>query len=358
MRTAMHVAGIMTGTSLDAADAVLCRMDGDNLQLLSHVQTAIPAELAATLRRINDDSSLAATMDAANALTHLCGKAFTSLKSTAAITALGCHGQTVLHQPQRGWTVQLLNGALLAEITGVDVICDFRSRDIAAGGQGAPLAPLFHRAFFAAHRPCAVVNLGGIANITVLDKTTNTRGWDIAPANMLMDAWHRQQRGGAFDRDGVWAQSGSPVPELLAELLAHPFLSLPPPKSCGREQFDLRHFVQALERHPAADAQATLLEWSAQAIAAAINQSAVTRVFLCGGGARNPTLVARIAALSAAAVKLTDTAGIAAEQVEAAAFAWLAGKFVTGTVLETPPITGARGGRLLGACYPAGKSEN
>lgn len=345
----------MTGTSLDAVDAVLCRMDGDSFQLIAHAQTAIPAELAATLRQIDDRSGLGATMDAANAITRLCGQAFRALAATEAVTAVGCHGQTVLHRPQRGWTLQLLNGALLAEITGVDVICDFRSRDIAAGGQGAPLAPLFHRAFFAAQAPCAVINLGGIANITVLDEAAKVRGWDICPANMLMDAWHRRHCGGAFDRNGEWAQSGSVVPALLGELLKHPFLALPPPKSCGREQFDLRHFSNLLEQHPAADAQATLLEWSAQAIAATINQAALKRVFLCGGGARNTALFKRLAALSAVAIELTDAAGINAEWVEAAAFAWLAGKFIDGVALEVAPITGACGSRLLGAHYPAGK---
>ncbi|MGI9306020.1 MAG: anhydro-N-acetylmuramic acid kinase [Gammaproteobacteria bacterium] len=350
--SAAHYAGIMTGTSLDAASAALCRAEGESFSLAAHAAVPIPPQLAADLRALSCGGELEKAMRAADALTRLCADAFFALKADSA-AAMGCHGQTVLHRPDCGWTLQLLNGALLAELTGVDVVCDFRSRDIAAGGQGAPLAPLFHRAVFAAHAPCAIVNLGGIANITLLDENENTRGWDICPANMLLDAWHMQHCGGSFDRGGAWAQGGAIIPPLLKQLRAHPFLHLPPPKSCGREQFDLRHFAETLAQYKPQDAQATLLEWSALEIAETINRAKIARVYLCGGGARNGALFARIAELSEAEILLTDDAGINAEYVEAAAFAWLAFQHLSGAALNTPPITGARGKRILGAHYPA-----
>lgn len=349
--SAEYYAGIMTGTSLDAASAALCCADGENFSVKKSAAVEIPPPLAAKLRALGPESGLEKTMHAANALTRLCADSFFALK-TKQVAALGCHGQTILHRPDCGWTVQILNGALLAELTGADVVCDFRARDLAAGGQGAPLAPLFHRAVFAAHAPCAVVNLGGIANITVLSENGGARGWDICPANMLMDAWHRQHCGGNFDKDGAWANSGKVNDALLQTLRAHPFLRLPPPKSCGREQFDLRHFSETLNTCAPPDGQATLLEWSALEIAETIRRAQVRRVFLCGGGARNTALFRRIAELSQTETRPTDAIGLDAEYVEAAAFAWLAMQHLKGEALDTPPITGARGKRILGAHYP------
>ncbi len=353
----MYYAGIMTGTSLDSVNAVLCRTD--DFSLVAHATMDIPQTLADEFRALDDEGALGKAMDAATALTRLCGDTFLSLPAAQIenVVAIGCHGQTVLHRPQRGWTLQLLNGALLAEITNTNIICDFRMRDIAAGGQGAPLAPLFHRHFFAAHAPCAVVNLGGIANITVLQEDGQTRGWDIAPANMLMDAWYRRHCQGRFDDGGAWAASGSIDKALLQKLQAHPFLKLPPPKSCGREEFDLRHFESDLNALPPQNGQATLLEWSASAIAAVINNENVQSVFLCGGGARNSTLFSRLQTLCNTKPQLSDSVGIDAEHVEAAAFAWLAKQFMNTTAVDTSAITGARGARILGALYPASEKN-
>lgn len=346
----------MTGTSLDAASAALCRAEGGSFSITARAAVPIPPRLAEDLRASGANAAgadvLGKTAHAANDITRLCADAFFSLNAKHC-AAVGCHGQTVLHRPECGQTVQLLNGALLAELTGADVVCDFRSRDIAAGGQGAPLAPLFHRAVFAAHAPCAVVNLGGIANITSLSANGAARGWDIGPANMLMDAWHRKHRGGGFDKNGAWAKSGAPDAALLKKLRAHPFLKLPPPKSCGREQFDLRFFEKELARPAPQDAQATLLEWTAAETAETIRRAGAKKIFLCGGGARNGALFNRIAELSEAETRPTDDAGLDAEYVEAAAFAWLAMAHINGEALDTPPITGARGKRILGARYPA-----
>ena len=349
-------AGIMTGTSLDAATAVLADFKDGGCRLLASAEIPIARKLADEWRALaHDDSGLARAMEAANAVAILCAEAIAALPA-AAITAVGCHGQTVLHRPARGWTLQLLNGALLAELTGVDVVCDFRSRDMAAGGQGAPLTPLFHRYLFAGELPCAVVNLGGIANLTVVDENS-TRGWDVGPANMLMDAWHSRHMGGAFDRNGEWAAGGVVDSSLLKSLLAHPFLALPPPKSCGREEFDLGHFEHLLSSCRPQDAQATLLEWSAQNIAAAVRDcsagAAPAAIFLCGGGARNTALVERLRALlPSQRIRLSDDVGVSAECVEAAAFAWLAMRFMEGKSSNTPPVTGAKGARILGAHYP------
>ena len=348
-------AGIMTGTSLDSACAVLCRASPDDFQPVACAEQPIPESLADKFRSLDEQGALAEAMDAANELTRLCAQAFLSLPREHKVAALGCHGQTVLHNPPRGWTLQLLNGALLAELTKVDIICDFRSRDIAAGGQGAPLAPLFHREFFAKFAPCAVINLGGIANITVLEpgsEEVEVRGWDICPANMLMDAWHRQHKDGAFDQDGEWAKSGKVNDQLLQHLHAHPFLALPPPKSCGKEQFDLRHFADELRPYAPEDAQATLAEWSAQCIAQTINQTTAARAYFCGGGVRNKYLFHRLTDLVKVDIQPTDQVGLMAEQVEAVTFAWLARQFKEQTKLETKKITGGSS-RILGALYPA-----
>ena len=348
-------AGVMTGTSLDAADAVLCAEESPFASAAA-ASVPIPRSLAARLRAADENMPLAEAAEAANEVSHLCAKAFLALPQRGEIIALGCHGQTVLHNPERGQTMQLLNGALLAELTGANVVCDFRSRDIAAGGQGAPLAPLFHRAAFASFAPCAIINLGGIANITILDENCGARGWDIGPANMLMDEWTMRHRGEKFDEGGEWAKSGEVSPALLESLRAHPFLRLPPPKSCGREQFALKHFDALLSQsqHAPQNAQATLLEWSASIVAAAIDDSGASTAYLCGGGARNNFLRNRIAAQSAAVIGISDDIGIAADHVEPLAFAWLARQLMERKTAHLPPITGARGARLLGAIYPAG----
>jgi anhydro-N-acetylmuramic acid kinase len=350
-----YYVGVMTGTSLDAADAVLVDFDNGSCRIIADAQVLIPLKQADEWRQLaTDDATLAQALTAANAVAKLCAKAVAALGAPPDnIVAIGCHGQTVLHRPAHGWSAQLLNGALLAELCGADVVCDFRSRDIAAGGQGAPLAPLFHRAAFATYKPCAIINLGGIANISVLDTDGGVRGWDTGPANMLMDAWYRRHQSGQFDFDGSWATSGTIVPSLLQTLLEHPFLALSSPKSCGREEFDLRHFENELAHHRPEDAQATLLEWSAQTVTIAVRDSNVPVVFLCGGGAHNTALTNRLKTLLPDCnVQLSNAAGLPAERVEATAFAWFAKQFIEGKALDISSITGARGARILGAHYP------
>ncbi len=284
-------------------------------------------------------------------------------------TRVGAHGQTVRHRPGEfdasGYTVQLLGGALLAELCGIDVVCDLRSRDVAAGGQGAPLVPAFHRAVFAREgETVAVLNLGGIANLTVLGADGSTVGFDCGPANALMDHWCERHTGRAWDEVGAWAASGRVLPALLDALRAEPFLALAPPKSTGRDLFnpvwlDARLSAAAPHADPA-DVQATLAEFTALACAddAARHAPGARELLLCGGGAENRHLVGRLQALldtrlPGIAVLPTDARGLPAQQVEATAFAWLAAAFRDRRPGNLPAVTGAAGPRVLGALHPA-----
>jgi anhydro-N-acetylmuramic acid kinase len=251
-----------------------------------------------------------------------------------------------------------VNGALLAELSGIRVVCDFRSRDIAAGGEGAPLVPAFHRAVFAhPERSRAIVNIGGIANITHLPPGGTVTGFDCGPGNVLMDGWIAAHRDLPYDAGGDWAAQGEFLPELLQRLLGNEFFDRPPPKSTGRDMFNLlalRRLLAGNERP--VDVQATLCELTAAAIARALDRHCADakEVYLCGGGARNTRLLDRLAALlPGRRLGLTDALGIAAESVEAAAFAWLAQRTLAAEPGNLPEVTGARGSRVLGAVYPA-----
>lgn len=262
------------------------------------------------------------------------------------------------HRPDAGYTLQLLNGALLAEQSGISIVCDFRNRDIAAGGEGAPLVPAFHHAVFAhPQKSRAVVNIGGMANITCLPAAGAVTGFDCGPGNALMDGWIMAHLQRPYDAGGAWAAGGHLLPELLDRLLAHEFFRRAPPKSTGRETFNLAWIRNALsDQGSPADVQATLCELTASAVCRALDQycADAREVFLCGGGARNDQLRSRISALlPQRRVATTDELGIAAEAVEAAAFAWLAARTLAGEPGNLPVVTGARGPRVLGAIYPA-----
>ncbi|MEK9720542.1 MAG: anhydro-N-acetylmuramic acid kinase, partial [Quisquiliibacterium sp.] len=272
------------------------------------------------------------------------------------VTAIGAHGQTVRHRPELGYTLQLLNGALLAELTGVQVVCDFRSADIAAGGQGAPLVPAFHQSVFAdPDTRRAIINIGGIANLSLLAPGEPVLGCDSGPGNLLMDAWIERHQGLQFDQDGRWAASGSVNSGLLEALLADSFFALPAPKSTGRDRFNLEWLDTLL---PAGvrpnDVQASLLELTARSISQIALRFGVQQAFVCGGGARNRQLTQRIASLLGQAT-LADTGalGVDPQAVEAIAFAWLAMRRLQGAPANLPRVTGARAERILGAVYPA-----
>ena len=294
----------------------------------------------------------------AEALAAACAEAGVA---AADIVAAGVHGQTVRHRPEEAWTIQLNDPARVAERAGMTVVADFRRRDVAAGGQGAPLVPAFHAAAFGAadaHR--VVVNLGGIANLTDLPPGgAAVRGFDTGPGNVLSDLWHARHRGGAYDADGAWARAGRVDRELLAQLLAERFFARLPPKSTGRDLFDaawLDARLGALGRPlPPVDVQATLVALTARAVGDAVRTHCpgATTVLVCGGGARNGALMADLAReLAPRSVATTAAVGVAVDHVEALAFAWLAREAIAGRPGNLPAVTGARGPRILGAITP------
>ncbi|MCD5363691.1 anhydro-N-acetylmuramic acid kinase [Chromobacterium aquaticum] len=358
--------GLMSGTSLDGVDAVLVRFDEQGAPSVEADHfLAYPPRLReqALALQARGDNELDRAARLANELAELYAQAVNGLLAAQAlapadIAAVACHGQTIRHAPDAGYTWQAGNMARLAELTGIDVIADFRSRDLAAGGQGAPLVPAFHQAVFGAPRQGRVIlNIGGISNLTRLHPDLPVIGFDCGPGNMLMDAWCLHHQGSPYDADGQWAAQGQVDASLLQTLLAESFFLQPPPKSTGRDLFDLPWLEQKLlGRHvPAVDVQATLLELSALSIAQAITLHCPSNqaVYVCGGGARNGALMRRLTALLPQQ-RITGTAelGLPEHQVEAAAFAWLGWRFLRRQAGNLPEVTGAAGERVLGALYP------
>lgn len=369
--------GLMSGTSLDGIDGALCRFseaghwEGVHAHVHQDFDPLLREALFALQHRGPDECHRAAL--AANSLALAYARVCKALCDAAGLTAseiraIGAHGQTIRHQPAApgtptgsGYTLQLNQPALLAECTGIDVIADFRSRDVAAGGQGAPLVPPFHQALFAQHEePRAVVNIGGISNVTVLDAQRPLIGFDCGPGNALLDHWCQQHTGHPYDDAGRWGASGQVVPALLSACLADPYLAAPPPKSTGRDLFNPAWLNTRLRGIDAsadpADVQATLAELTARCIAdAVLNHAPASRALLvCGGGAFNDDLMARLGShLPNVPVRSTGSYGLPPLQVEAAAFAWLACQHVYRRPANATSVTGAAGPRILGACYPA-----
>lgn len=357
--------GIMSGTSLDGADAVLADLSDSPPRALSTAFVSFPADLKRRLLLLSAPGS--GGLDEAGwcsvQLAQIYAEAVAQLLARAGVPAsavgvIGCHGQTVRHRPDLGYTIQLNDAARLAERTGIDVVADFRSRDVAAGGQGAPLVPAFHEKAFrheSLHR--VIVNIGGIANVTSLPPGRPVSGFDCGPGNVLMDAWARRHRGGDYDEDGRFASDGTVDRTLLGRLMREPFLAAAPPKSTGRELFNEAWLHAQLDEHAApADVQATLLEYTAATIVDSLARHCGTpdEAYLCGGGASNRRLAARIAELaSPCAVCPTDELGIPAQLVEAMAFAWLGAKCVRREALDLRSVTGASHPCVLGAVYPA-----
>ena len=364
--------GLMSGTSLDGVDGVLADYATGAGQVLAHASCGFDAPLRAELLALNspggtDELHRAAL--AANELARSYATVVAQLLAQArvpatAVAAIGAHGQTVRHRPQlfdgTGYTLQLGNPALLAELTGITVVADLRSRDVAAGGQGAPLVPAFHQGVFGrGGQTVLALNLGGIANLSVLRADGSVLGFDCGPGNALMDGWCQQHLGLDFDENGRWAASGRVLPALLAALLDEPFLRQPPPKSTGRDLFHrawLDAHLQSFAGARREDVQATLAEFTAAACANAARAfgGAAQELLVCGGGALNGHLLDRLGALlPGIAVTTTAGRGLPPQQVEAAAFAWLARQCLLGLPGTLASVTGAHGPRILGAIYPA-----
>ena len=361
--------GLMSGTSVDGVDAVVADFSDDKVRTLGHVHVPFTPELRAQLQGLMQsgadeveragDASVALARVYADAVVRLLAKTNLTAKDIAAI---GAHGQTIRHRPERGFTTQLNAPAHLTELTGIAVVADFRSRDVAAGGQGAPLVPAFHAAVFSGDAPRAVVNIGGIANVTLLPAKGSSdpvRGFDTGPGNTLLDAWCERHTGKAFDEDGAWGASGRVDEALLACLLDDQYFRQVPPKSTGREKFNASWLDAKLVAHEtlhgaplaAADVQATLAALTARTICDAVVGAAIAECFVCGGGVFNAEIERGLS--RALRAHSTAALGIDPMQVEALAFAWLARQCFASAPGNVPAVTGARGLRVLGAVYPA-----
>ena len=358
--------GVMSGTSLDGMDIALIELT-DTPRLLASLYRPLPSPLRNELLNLcsSGDDELARAAIAEQHWAELAAECINELLAQqgllpSSIRAIGSHGQTVRHEPARGFTIQIGNPALLAERTGICVVADFRRRDVAAGGQGAPLVPAFHEALFgSAQQHIAVLNVGGFSNLSLIEPGKAVHGFDCGPGNVLLDAWIQQCRGERYDRYGEWGASGTVHSALLDSLLADPFFATPGPKSTGRELFNLNWLHTHLATHGqlrAEDIQATLVELSARSICEALRraQTRTDSLLVCGGGAHNRHLMQRLTTLLPdCEVSSTASRGIDPDWIEAMAFAWLAHCTLQGIAANRPSVTGARGLRVLGAIYPA-----
>ncbi len=366
--------GLMSGTSVDAIDAALLQCDGDGMSLVATHQHPIPRAIRDAIVALSQpgDNEIERLGPLDRALGELFAAAVSDLLTTADyppenVTAIGSHGQTVRHRPPSAppeigapFTLQIGDPNSIAELTGITTVADFRRRDITCGGEGAPLAPAFHAAAFgAAGVTRAIVNIGGIANLSLLSQSELRAGFDTGPGNTLLDHWIARHRGLTHDAGGQWAAEGETSAPLLELMLQHPYLALRGPRSTGKEAFNLGWLDEVLSGLPAlapARVQATLAEFTARTIADAVTQTGprATEVFVCGGGCHNSDLMNRLQRLlPGIEVGSTALLGVDPDWVEAAAFAWLASRTLDGLCGNSPAVTGAAGERVLGAIYPA-----
>lgn len=350
--------GLMTGTSVDGIDAVLVEIGEQSFQLVASHSHALPAELAADILTLCQpgDNELDLAGNVGRQLGHIYADACAALlkiadQPSSNIKAIGCHGQTVRHRPgENGFSIQLGCPDTLACATGIPVVHNFRNKDMVLGGQGAPLVPPFHRRLFAkAGERRAIVNIGGMANASLLDGNTLAGGFDTGPGNVLLDLWNQSHNGTAYDAGGAWAASGQVNKPLLKRLLRDPYFQLPPPKSTGRERFNRQWLSQHLEADlPAENLQATLAELTARSIADSLIDFAPQRILVCGGGAHNDYLLGRLQKCSGVPTESTEVAGLHPDWVEAAAFAWLAWARWEQKPGNAPVVTGASREAILG----------
>ena len=361
--------GLISGTSADGIDAALVSFEGSHPSLVAHHLHPIPADTRERLLSLFTPSDL--QVDLMGELDIEMGRLFADAARTllehsnvpaSHIRAIGSHGQTIRHRPSGNhpFTLQIGDPNVISHETDIDVVADFRRRDMACGGQGAPLAPLFHQAVLASNAENRVIlNLGGIANITLLPVDGSPIAMDTGPASGLMDSWCHLHRGESFDCDGSWAAQGTVIEPLVSQWLSDPYFSLPAPKSTGKEYFHLpwaKELAGALfDSSEPADIQASLLELTARTVNKAIQDLPVRadRILVCGGGAHNKQLMSRLQALSVCPVEPSDSSGVAGDWVEAMCFAWLAKCYLENEKLNTGPFTGAKEPVLLGGLYKA-----
>lgn len=370
----MRYVGVMSGTSVDGLDIAVVDMSTGAPRITESTTVALPEELAATVVALispgDDEIDRTGACDAV--LGEFIGRSVLECLEhwtipPGDIRAIGCHGQTIRHRPDSKppFTMQIGDPNRVAEITGIDTVADLRRRDMAAGGEGAPLTPLFHDALFRdADRHRVVVNIGGIANATMLPAASDSiLGFDTGPGNALLDAWSRHCRDEPFDRGGAWASQGEAAPKLMAALTRDAFVSRAPPKSTGKELYNLDYVIRMASPFdsPPEDVQATLLEFTAWSIANAVGRwgPGTGDVVVCGGGRRNHVLMRRLAAnLPGYGILRSDDLDVDGDGLEAAAFAWFAHRTVTGQPGNAPAATGAKGPRVLGAVYPGGSGSD
>lgn len=360
--------GLMSGTSMDGIDAVLVSFNGHSLEVHAAKTLSYPDDLRHRLLAVSQNQG---TPDEIGELDTLTGALFADAAcqvieaseiSPTSIRAIGSHGQTIRHQPlgSAPFSIQIGNPSVIAERTGITTVADFRRRDMAAGGQGAPLVPAFHKAFFnSGTEDRCILNLGGIANITWIpaDDGKPVTGFDTGPANALMDAWCLNQTGLPYDADGHWAEEGTVNQALLHDMLSDAYFSRPAPKSTGKERFNLEWVKTLVRRHPdlpAEDVQRTLLQLTVTSIIHQLPEVPALRVYACGGGTRNPVLMRELEqALSPAPLAITSDLGLNPQWVEPVAFAWLAQQSLARQPGNLAEVTGARGPRILGAIHHA-----
>lgn len=355
--------GAISGTSVDGLDLAMIDVEPHVPRIIDATTEPIPDPLADSLRSLvlpaGDDLNRMARADAE--LGELIGRSARAFAGSRRVRAIGSHGQTIRHEPRKApaWTMQIGDPHRIAEFSGLDTVADFRRRDVAAGGEGAPLVPPFHEALFKPSRDArVVVNIGGISNMTILAPEL-TIGFDTGPGNALLDAWIREHRGLAFDHGGAWSATGTVIPKLLTNLEQDSFVREPPPKSTGKDLYNLDYLRMRLQgSEDPADVQATLAEFTASSISWAVETWAPSNadVVVCGGGRLNGDLMDRLGRhLIKRNVMQTESLGFDGDAIEAAAFAWLAHRFLEGLPGNSPAVTGAAGPRVLGAFYPANR---
>lgn len=362
--TTRYFIGLMSGTSADGIDGVLIKATGADRSIVTthhrQMPEALQQEILAFRSAGDNELHRLATLDRLMAAEYaLCVEALLGEAglSSEAVTAIGSHGQTLRHQPDAdvAYTVQVGDPNELAERSGIRVVADFRRRDLASGGQGAPLVPAFHKdQLWHPGEPTAVVNIGGIANVTLIGASGEVAGWDTGPGNTLMDAWILKHRAAPYDAEGAWAASGAEDAALLEKLLSDPYFHRSAPKSTGPEYFNLDWVLRHCSgNEDPVDVQRTLLSLSVRSIAEALEKSSPMVVRVCGGGALNQQLMTELSsALAPATVTSTEDIGLAPQWVEACAFAWLAERTLDGLSGNEPGVTGAKGYRILGGVYP------